>query len=306
VFDVTCFASKCIPFLVLVVTLFFPVLTTGFVDAEVNPFNYVYINDDGTTEPSDAPIHHVGNVYTLLSDLDAVSVLKNDTILDGNGHSVTGQGRTMAIYVGATNVTVMNFVLFGCQVGIWLNMSANATVVNNTITDTTAAIPPAQTTGAIYIWGGGSHVITGNRIENNYGGIGFGFTSSSCLVVGNNITGNTYGVGIWNSSNNVFHHNNFTNNTLNVNDWSSTSTNIWDNGKEGNYWSDYNQTNNNTHGVWDTQYIIDNKNQDNYPLVSPVRDYIIPEFQLWPFLPILAVATAFTVFYKRKLPKKPN
>ncbi|NIO61333.1 MAG: hypothetical protein GTO35_01570, partial [Gammaproteobacteria bacterium] len=39
-----------------------------------------------------------------------------------------------------------------------------------------------------------------------------------------------------------------------------SGTNAWDNGVEGNYWSDYNGT-----GL----YEIDDKNKDRYPLTNP-------------------------------------
>ncbi|MDD3792425.1 MAG: hypothetical protein PHY74_04775, partial [Candidatus Bathyarchaeota archaeon] len=42
----------------------------------------------------------------------------------------------------------------------------------------------------------------------------------------------------------------------------------WDDGKEGNYWSDYTGTDDNTDGIGDTPYIIDALNQDRYPLMQ--------------------------------------
>jgi len=37
----------------------------------------------------------------------------------------------------------------------------------------------------------------------------------------------------------------------------------------GNYWSDYNGTDDNGDGIGDTPYIIDADNQDKYPLMKP-------------------------------------
>jgi nitrous oxidase accessory protein NosD len=42
----------------------------------------------------------------------------------------------------------------------------------------------------------------------------------------------------------------------------------WDNGKEGNYWSDYNGTDGNHDGIGDTPYVVDVLNQDRYPLMQ--------------------------------------
>jgi hypothetical protein len=59
------------------------------------------------------------------------------------------------------------------------------------------------------------------------------------------------------------------------------SENIWDNGllSEGNYWSNYTNQYPNAKeldgsGIWDVPLVIDENNQDRYPLVNPV---IIPE-----------------------------
>ena len=55
-------------------------------------------------------------------------------------------------------------------------------------------------------------------------------------------------------------------------DWIALSVNIWDNGFEGNYWDNYNGTDGDGNGIGDTPYIINENNQDNYPLVN-----VIPE-----------------------------
>jgi hypothetical protein len=62
--------------------------------------------------------------------------------------------------------------------------------------------------------------------------------------------------------------------------WVPPQRNVWDDSKEGNYWSDYvtrypNATETDDSGIWDTPYVISENNQDEYPLMSPV---VIPEF----------------------------
>jgi hypothetical protein len=63
------------------------------------------------------------------------------------------------------------------------------------------------------------------------------------------------------------------NNTHQVYDYSWNwsvlpSTNTWDDGVEGNYWSDYNCSDSGYDGIGDTPYFIDENNQDNYPLMG--------------------------------------
>ena len=47
--------------------------------------------------------------------------------------------------------------------------------------------------------------------------------------------------------------------------------NSWDNGKEGNYYSNYNGTDADKDGIGDTSYVINSNNQDRYPLVAFVN-----------------------------------
>ncbi len=76
------------------------------------------------------------------------------------------------------------------------------------------------------------------------------------------------------SNNNIIHHNNFFNNTENAHD---EGDNIWDNGESGNYWDDYNGTDDDGDGIGDTPYNISGGyNQDRYPLMEPWGDNLIP------------------------------
>jgi hypothetical protein len=53
--------------------------------------------------------------------------------------------------------------------------------------------------------------------------------------------------------------------------------NIWDNGKEGNYWSEYENRYSNASkiantNIYDTPYYINEYNIDNYPLIASFKD----------------------------------
>lgn len=81
------------------------------------------------------------------------------------------------------------------------------------------------------------------------------------------------------TSNNQIYHNNFVNN---INPEENTpnnafdcTNNIWDNGQEGNYWSDYKEQNpdakprNYKPWIWNKAYVIKgNNNKDRYPLIN--------------------------------------
>jgi len=108
------------------------------------------------------------------------------------------------------------------------------------------------------------------------------------------------------SSNNSIYSNNFVNNNLQI-FADSDSVNVWNIGVvgKGNYWSNYNGTDNNGDGIGDTPYIIDEINQDNYPLMEPVETAVISEFPSW--VPLLffafAVFAVAVVIYKWRLAK---
>jgi len=67
------------------------------------------------------------------------------------------------------------------------------------------------------------------------------------------------------SSNAKLYHNNLINNTQQA---SSASANSWDDGLEGNYWSDYTGVDSNKDGIGDSPHVIDASNLDNYPLMG--------------------------------------
>jgi parallel beta-helix repeat protein len=161
--------------------------------------------------------------------------------------------------VNCTGITVKNLNLTKNNEGVFLVYTTNSTVTNSTMID-------------------------------NWSGIFF-HGSSHNTVYGNNITDNDFGIGLYDSNDNVFYHNNFIDNPTQLSSIFSTNINIFDDGypSGGNYWSNYNGTDNNGDGIGDTPYIIDENNQDNYPLIEAT---VIPELQSWAL--ILFTLTALT------------
>jgi len=116
-----------------------------------------------------------------------------------------------------------------------------------------------------------------NEISENVDGILI-YNSTNNEVSGNNITQNRHaGIEFFlESINNVIFHNNFVNNAFQA--LTNNNINYWDDGypSGGNYWSDYtsidlyngpHQNETGSDGIGDTPYIIDEYNQDRYPLV---------------------------------------
>jgi parallel beta-helix repeat protein len=138
-------------------------------------------------------------------------------------------------------------------------------------------------------------LITQNNLTENIHGI-YLCSSSDNTVYSNNISRNAAnGIYLYYSESNSFFYNNFIDNTNHVYTV-GTSSNSWDNGTEGNYWTSYTGTDNNADGIGDTPHLLDGNNQDNYPLVNT-----IPEFPSWAILPILIAATLVAIIYRKKL-----
>jgi parallel beta-helix repeat protein len=149
------------------------------------------------------------------------------------------------------------------------------------------------------------HYVTQNNITNN--SVGIHLESSSTCIQFNNIANNGVGIQIAGSDNEI-DHNNFISNTKQVYyiAWNSLgmspSVNSWYEGDTGNYWSDYN-------GTGETPYLIDENNQDNFPVMKPfiipyhptiptIEDYTISNI-LWS-ITIIAVLGALLLIYFRR------
>jgi len=258
-----------------------------------------FIDVDGNIVPDTAPIHRIGSVYFLTGDVERIVVDRSNIILDGNGYRMTNTLTNEAIYIrNVNNVTIRNHIIKDCGMGITVDRSSNITISNNTITETSVIFTELQPTGGIRLWKVNSSVITKNQLADNYCAIYIGYESMYNTVIGNNLTNNNYGMVFWESSNNKIFHNNFINNTVGVFDRETTSLNVWDDGyfSGGNYWNNYNGTDNDNDGIGDTPYVIDKNNQDNYPLIN-----IIPEFPSWLILPLFLMATLSAIIVKKRL-----
>jgi len=148
----------------------------------------------------------------------------------------------------------------------------------------------------VYLEAANHNQLNGNIIFHNtrYGIVLDGSTENNFFR--NVVRDNKYGVWIYGSNKNTFYWNEFLNNTKQVDIFNfSTSVNTWDNGYPfgGNYWSDYNGTDNYSgsyqnitgcDGIGDTPYTFDLNNQDDYPLLSFPKPNIPPiaNFSFYP------------------------
>ena len=151
----------------------------------------------------------------------------------------------------------------------------------------------------IVITKGSYNNLSYNTIKNNYFTGLWIFRGSNNTIYKNNFIENgvglCIGVGLvvygklYDSGNNTIIQNNFLNNTKQTKvDYLPDFVNYWNNDEEGNYWSNYNGTDLENNVIGDSPYIINENNQDNYPLIE------IIDFSSSSPTPLPGVATFLT------------
>jgi len=200
------------------------------------------------------------NAYSNYNDGIYLYYSSNNVISDNNIHS---NNNGINIYYSSDNI-VFNNNISNNDCGIWICQLSN----NNLISNNNAY----SNYNGIYLYYSSNNVVSGNNISSNKEyGIYLHHSSNNLISDNNAYSNNLYGIYLYYSSNNnTIYHNNFINNTNQV--WSD-SMNVWDNGKEGNYWSDYTGQDLNGDGIGDTPYVIDENNQDNRPLMGILSDF---------------------------------
>ena len=127
-------------------------------------------------------------------------------------------------------------------------MVANSIIMNNTI-------------GVAIYSSSNNNVITGNYIKSNYRNGIFVFNSNDNKIYNNNIQNNRIGFYGDSARMNSIYSNNFIDN--NDQAYDDSGMNSWDDGRTGNYWSNYKGT-----GAYDI--LGPAKTRDNHPDTSPV------------------------------------
>ena len=245
-----------------------------------------WVNKRGRTVPSNA-----GYVYLITCSNITVQGLSLTSNPDGVVHNSNG------IYLIATTNTVItnNTLKVGSGISIMSSSrgySENITIAKNNLASGIFAMGSHITimenslvTKGIKI-NGNDNLITRNNLTKCE--IGINLRGSENIIIQNNVIDCETSIRIFYSHNNTFYHNNFVNNKQHVfeehytfefpmSTYYSSVNNTWDAGypSGGNYWSDYNGTDNNGDGIGDIPYIVYENYTDRYPLMN---EFIIPEF----------------------------
>ncbi len=244
-------------------------LSTFFriVDTEIIvPDDYLTIQDAiNAANDGDTIFVRNGTYYEHVVVNKSVSLLgenRETTVIDGA--PITPELDYIVIFVkDMVNVNISGFTVRNGPAGIELDGSRNCTITDNRV---------ATNYGdGITFFSSSYNTIEKNIIELNEA---FGIDlvwSDNNSVVRNDILSNFRGIQLQDAYGNVIFHNNLIDNLYQATS-SQGSIDVWDNGCEGNYWSNYNGDDNDNDGIGDTPYVIDGSNVDHYPLMNPYWD----------------------------------
>ena len=227
--------------------------------ATANPMYYlpyITIKSDGSIEPETEYIKQDGNVYTLTGDLAqsyAVKIQCSNIVFDGAGHTISG--RRQYVNKGLSVEGVANVTVKDIEVSGFLDSDISIDYTNSSVFT-------RINTGDFYLVNSNLNTIAESNISHRL----LVLYSNNNTITRNNIVSLYLDFGY----NNTFFKNNFLIEYFSVNEG-----NFWDNGSLGNHWSGYEGVDANGDGIGDTPYVINDDNQDRYPLMNP-WDPVIP------------------------------
>jgi len=210
--------------------------------------------------------HFVGSNNVIINNMLTSENETSNIKLDIEGaNNVIANNLLDAIHLKGDN----NIIFKNCMkvtpgyCGVYLSHSSGNTICANRITYAESLTYEQE---GVCISESYDNVVYANHIESVFKGVYLQNTDTEPMV----------------TNNNMFYHNNFVNNKIQAWDTTSSTTNTFDNGKEGNYWSCYNGTDANNDGIGDTPYRptslytydglvekITECSPDNYPLMAP-------------------------------------
>ena len=252
-------------------------LTRNDQNLHVGSFVDFFVHNIDTTNTIDGkPIYYWVNQHDRQFPADAgyvaavnsVGITVENLTLRNNGQGV--------LFANTTHSTIKNVKIYNCNYGVALYSSNHNTIVGNIMSNGEEGIR-LETSN--------NNVIVNNTMMNNTGyeyhaaGVHLIYHSQGNTIRGNTISGNYCGIRMTNSNGSIIYHNNLVNNTYQVLWQPPKLYNIWDNGFEGNYWSNYTGQDLNGDGIGDNPYVIDVNNQDSYPLLGMFSDFkATPEY----------------------------
>jgi parallel beta-helix repeat protein len=290
-------------------------------------YGQIVIEKDGVTVEGSGYILHAMNEGNIFLENRSGVALRNIEVVDAPfGIKVVG-GRSNEITKSNCSIrlenTTNNSIYGNKKISLLFSNASKNIITENNITGSLIY-------GIKFQKFSNENIICQNNVTDNTSGIEFHGESNNNTVFENYIVNNADGMIFYSSFNNSIYdnviafnyhlglyfrgcsQNKFFRNDIVENDDQTICwycSNIWDNGSQGNYWSDYNGTDTDGDGVGDDPYQIltlhlsgESYDNDNYPLMEPI---VIPEFPSLFFLVagffvVTLVLIAYRIGFKQK------
>lgn len=181
----------------------------------------IYIQSDGSINPSTAPITKDDDYYTLTGNVyEPIYIQKSGITLDGAGFTVQGFGTDHGIYCNkVSGLTIKNLNIIDFSNGIFLYECHNSIIVDNNIASsiygilmyhsignniTSNTISYCTEYGLHMCWGSIYNLIDGNIISGNNNGIYFRYYADNNVISHNIISNTNYGIySYWSGRNTI-------------------------------------------------------------------------------------------------------
>jgi parallel beta-helix repeat protein len=254
--------------LIIISTLCGTGITPSIVQSVTAKSSTIYVPDIYDTIQKAVNAANPGDTIIVRPGIYSENVFLNKTLTligeDRNATIMDGNSSRNVIHILSPNVAIINFTVQNSgnnldDSGILLFGAVNTTIRNNIIKNNNIGVHLRH--------GSNNTLIIDNLILNNTAsGIRLADNNNFNYIIGNTLMNNTIGVEVHASSLNTFYHNNFIHNKVYQVQILGGVSNRWDDGVEGNYWSDYGGSDVNGDGIGDTELP---SWVDYYPLIEP-------------------------------------
>ena len=231
-------------------------------------------------------------------------------VIDVEDEILDNQTNIGVLYViNGINVTVRNMNLTKNRHGLFCYNVTDSTIEYITALENSYGIYLQDSSGniinsnhclknwvGIYLQDSDHNFVEENTAGDSEKGISL-YEADYNSLRGNNILNNLYGVRLYSSHFNELFHNNIIENT-NQADLISSYPNVWDNGFEGNFWSDYVDSDINRDGLGETARIIDGDNRDRYPLLGSFCSFSICYEENFHGIPVISNSTVLSFVFE--------
>jgi len=184
-----------------------------------------------------------------------------DNFISGNFVAESDYG---GIYLGdSTGNGIVGNTVTSNRYGVWLERSSEDNIIDRNLLRN-------NTMGIYIVEPSSNNTVRSNMLASN--GDGFHLLSTHNRIYENVFTNNSYGIFSLRSGNNSIYRNNFIENAVQVS-MNQSYTDVWNNGCEGNYWSDYIGQDTNGDGIGDSS--LPHQGLDLHPLIDPWSQFRI-------------------------------